>query len=84
MKILGLSAKQHFQFSPFGPFFEVIGLDWQFYLAGSSKRAHRIFIFSIFLGAEYLSHVKFIATRAPTFLGYIISVLASVLGTLKH
>ena len=30
------------------------------------------------LGAEYLSYVKFIATRVPTFLGYIISVLVSV------
>ena len=29
-------------------------------------------------GAEYLSYVKFIATYAPTFFGYIISVLASV------
>ena len=45
---------------------------------GSSERAPRIFIFSIALGAEYLSHVKFIAARAPTFLGYIILVLASV------
>ena len=30
------------------------------------------------LGAEYLSYVKFIAARAPTFFWYIISVLASV------
>ena len=30
------------------------------------------------MGAEYLSYAKFIATRAPTFFGYIISVLASV------
>ena len=30
------------------------------------------------LGAEYLSYVKSIATFAPTFYGYIISVLASV------
>ena len=35
-------------------------------------------IFSIVLGAEYLSYVKFIATYALTFFGYIISVLASV------
>ena len=40
--------------------------------------APRIFIFSIVLGAEYLSYVKFIATYALTFFGYIISVLASV------
>ena len=40
--------------------------------------APRILIFSIAMGADYLSYVKFIATRAPTFFGYIISVLAIV------
>ena len=30
------------------------------------------------MGAEYLSYVKSIASFAPTFYGYIISVLASV------
>ena len=30
------------------------------------------------MGAEYLSYVKSIATFAPTFYGYIISVLVSV------
>ena len=34
------------------------------------------------MGADYSFYVKFIATRAPTFFGYIISVLASV-NTLK-
>ena len=57
--------------------------NWQCCFAGSSKRAPRIFIFSIALGAEYLSYVKFIVTRAPTFLGYIISVLANVQGTVQ-
>ena len=37
-----------------------------------------ILIFSIAMGAEYFSCVKSIATFAPTFYGYIISVLASV------
>ena len=60
--------------------FEVNGLDWQGYLAGSSKRAPRILIFSIAMGADYLFCVKFIATRGPTFFGYIISALASVRG----
>ena len=32
----------------------------------------------IVLGAEYLFYVKSIATCAPTFFGYVISVLASV------
>ena len=40
--------------------------------------APRIFIFSIAMGADYLFYVKSIATCAPTFFGYIISVLASV------
>ena len=47
-------------------------------LAGSSKTAPRILIFSIAMGAEHLSYVKSIATFALTFYGYIISVLASV------
>ena len=47
-------------------------------VAGSSKKAPWIFIFSIVLGAEDLSLVKFIAVWAPTFFGYIISVLGSV------
>ena len=53
-------------------------MDWQCCLAGSSKRAPRVLIFSIAMGAEYLSYVKSIATFALTFFGYIISVLASV------
>lgn len=36
-------------------------------------------MFSIVLGAEYLSNLKFIATYALAFLGYVILVLASVL-----
>ena len=39
-------------------------------LAGSSKTAPRILIFSIAIGAEYLSDVKSIATFTPTFYGY--------------
>ena len=58
--------------------FEVDGLNWQSCLASSSKRALRILIFSIAMGAKYLSYVKSIATFAPTFYGYIISDLASV------
>ena len=82
MKILGalleLPAKQHCQSSPFT---SNLGQNWpnrQCCLAGSSKRAPRIFIYSNVLGAEYLSYVKSIATYAPTFLRYIISVLATV------
>ena len=53
-------------------------IGWQCCLAGSSIMALRIFIFSIILGAEYLSYVKSIAIFVLTFFGYIISVLAIV------
>ena len=56
IKILGavlkLPAKQHCQFSPFGPIFEVNGLDWQCNSAGSFKTAPRILIFSIAIDAD--------------------------------
>ena len=39
----------------------------------------RILIFSTAMGADYSFYVKLIATGAPTFFGYIISVLASVI-----
>jgi hypothetical protein len=60
------------------PNFEVNGLDWQCCLAGSSKTAPRILIFSIAMDADNSFYVKFIATYAPTFFVYIISVLAMV------
>ena len=73
-----LPAEQHCQFSPFEPLYEVNGLDWQCYLAGSSKRAPRIFIFSIVLGAENLSYEKSIETHARAFLPLNISAISSV------
>ena len=51
-------------------------------LAGSSKMAPRILIFSIVLGAEYSFYVKSISTYAPTLFVCIISVLANVKGYL--
>ena len=36
------------------------------------------------MGADYSFYVKFITTRAPTFIGYIISVLVSVQLLLKQ
>ena len=57
---------------------KVNGLDWQCCLDGSSKRAPRIFIFSIALGAEYLSYVKSIETYARAFLPLNISAVGSV------
>ena len=51
-------------------------------LAGSPKTVPRILIFSIAMGADYLFYVKFIASCAFTFFGYIILVLASVTSAL--
>ena len=86
IKILGavleLPAKQHSQFLPIQPIHLENGpnwLYWQCCLAGSSKAAPRIFIFSIVLGAEYSFYLKSISTYANTFLGYNKSVLAIVL-----
>ena len=68
--ILELPAKQHCQFAPI--------LDWQCFLAGRSKTAPSIFIFSIVLGAEYLSYLKSIQTNARAFLPIDISTVCSV------
>ena len=63
VKILGavleLPAKLHCQFIPFGV---ANGLDWQCCFAGSSKKAPRISIFSIAMGADYLFKLNSIAT----------------------
>ena len=45
---------------------------------GSSKKAPRISIFSIAMGADYLSYMNSIATYAPAFYGYNDLVLARV------
>ena len=68
IKILGavlkLPAKQHCQFSPFGPLYEVNGLDWQCYLAGSTKTAPWILISSMAMGANFLFELIFVETYA--------------------
>ena len=82
IKILGavleLPAKQHCQFSPFGPLYEVNGLDWQCYLAGSSKTAPRILIFSMAMGAKPSFWLKSIAIWAPAFFMHNKSFIATV------
>jgi hypothetical protein len=55
--ILELPAKQHCHFSPFGLKFEGYWLDWQCYLAGSSKMAPRVLIYLIAVGANYSHEV---------------------------
>ena len=75
--VLELPAKQHCR-----PVFVVNGQDWLCCLAGSSKKAPRIFIFSIVLGAEYLSYVKSIEIHARAFLPLNISAISSVTRTM--
>ena len=65
--VLELPAKQHCQISPFGPLFEVNELDWQCYLAVSSKTVPRILILSIAIGADYSFDIKSGFSIAPTF-----------------
>jgi hypothetical protein len=48
----------NYQLNSAGPIFEVNGFDWQCYLAGSSKTAPRILIFSIAIGADYSYEIK--------------------------
>ena len=63
-----------------------IGPNWshrQCCLAGSSKTAPRILIFSIAMGAENLSCVKSIETQARTFLPLNISAISSVTHCLR-
>ena len=76
--VLELPAKQHCRFSPFGPFFEVNGLDWQCYLAGSSKTAPRMLILSIAIGANYSFDIKSCFSIAPAFSLYKNFDIASV------
>ena len=65
-----LPAKQHSQV-PIQPIYLKIGPNWpnwQCCLAGSSKTAPRILIFSIAMGADYSFYVKIIETHARAFL----------------
>jgi hypothetical protein len=54
--------------------------NWQCCLAGSSKMAPRIFIFSIAMGADYTFYVKNIETHAHAFLPLNISAVGTVVG----
>ena len=76
--VLELPAKQHCQFRPFGAIFELNGLDWHCCLAGSSKTAPRILIFSIAIGVDYSYEVKNSEIWAPTFYKHNNSFIAAV------
>ena len=71
--VLELPAKQHCQFLPIQPIYiknGPNGLYLQCCLAGSSKTAPRILIFSNALGADYSFELIFIETYAPHFNGH--------------
>ena len=65
--VLEPPAKQHCQSSPFTSKIGPNGLNWQCCLAGSSKTAPRILIFSIAMGAKPSFQLKSIAIWAPAF-----------------
>ena len=80
---LELPAKQHCQSSPFPSKLGQIGqigsaVQLVAPKSRPAKKAPRILIFSIVLGAEYLFYLKSIATYAPEFLGHNNSFLARV------
>ena len=71
-------ARQPCQFSPFGPIFKVNGLDWQCYLACSSKTAPRIFIF--LLPQVPITHkMKNSEIQVPSYFKHNNSFIATVL-----
>ena len=57
----GATSQTALPIQPIWPIFLVVRLNCQYCLAGSSKKAPRILIFSIILGAEYSFYVKFIS-----------------------
>ena len=79
--ILELPANQHCQFLPIQPIHlenGPNGLYWQCYLAGSSKTAPRILIFSIAMGADYSFELNSIETYALQCFGHNDLFLGSV------
>jgi hypothetical protein len=64
---------------PIWPVFEVNGLDWHRYLAGSSKTAPSILIFSIAMFVDYSFDVKNIDIWAPAFFKHNNSIIATVI-----
>ena len=79
--ILELPAKQHCQFLPTQPINlenRPNGLNWLCCLAGSSKMAPRILIFSIAMGADYPFELIFIDSYEPQFSGHNKLFLGSV------
>ena len=82
MKILGAALELPAQTAlPIQPIYLKIGPNWpnrQCCLAGSSKTAPRILIFSIAIVADYSFYVKTIETHARAFFKVIIFSISSV------
>ena len=76
VSVLELPAKQHCQSSPVTSKLGQIGQSDSAVELVAPKRLQGLWFFSIAMGADNSFYVKFIATYAPTFFGYIISVLA--------
>ena len=77
-------SNQHLcQSSPFTSKIGPNGLNWQCCLAGSSKTAPRILIFSIAMGARPSFQLKSIAILAPAFFMHKKSFIATVYGGLE-
>ena len=74
----GATSQTALPIQPIWPVFKVNRLNWQCCLAGSSKTAPKILIFSIAMGTYYSFYVKAIAIYAPTYFRYNTSVLAIV------
>ena len=82
--VLELLAKGHCQFQPIHQENGPNGLNWQCCLAGSSKTAPRVLIFSMAMGADYSFELIFNETCAPQFNGHNDSFLASMSCLLLH
>ena len=63
----GATSKTTLPIQPIWPILVVNWLDWQCCLAGSSKTAPRILLFSIAMGADYSFGLMSIETYAPQF-----------------
>ena len=74
----GATSQTALPIQPIWPIFLVDRLNWQCCLAGSSKMAPRMLIFSMAMGANYSLELIFNETCTPQFNGHNNSFLASV------
>ena len=76
--LFGATSETALPIQPIWPIFEVNKLNWQCCLAGSSKTAPRILIFSIAMIANYSFDVTSIDIWAPAFFEHNNSFIATV------